>query len=101
MALVTVLDPLIFAFSYPKLIQLVRDKHYIDFNITMLNMLKSVTFIGFSCAAVVVLIAPFVFSWIDKTIYITNLPVLWVLLAVAMSYGLSDGASLWFVCFGP
>ena len=89
MALVTVLDPLIFAFSYPKLIGLVRDKRYLEFNITVLNMLKSVILIGLSCVGIVVLMAPFVFEWINKPLYITNLPVLWVLLAVAMSYGLS------------
>ena len=89
MTIVTVLDPLIFSFLYPKLVAFVRDKDVLNFKAKMALLFWSTLLVALVGVAVVVFVSPFIFDWIDKPEFSGNLPVLWILLVAAFFYGVS------------
>jgi O-antigen/teichoic acid export membrane protein len=69
MSIVTVLDPLIFSFAYPKLIRLITEKNHHGFKLAMVELAKSTLKTTLVAILLVSYLAPFIFVWIDKPFY--------------------------------
>lgn len=89
MSLVTVLDPLIFSFLYPKLVSSVSRGNFMGFKQTMGTLLKYTIMISSLGLVLLLLISPYIFSWLNVAIYSENIKVFWILLLTSFAYGMS------------
>ena len=87
--IVTVLDPLIFSFLFPKLVTLVREKDFLNFKVKMALLFWSTLLVAFVGVVLVASISPYIFYWINKPEFSENYLVLLALLIAAFFYGVS------------
>ena len=89
MSLVTVLDPLIFSFLYPKLINSIRNTDSLQFNKIMRYLFVATIIVSSAALLFIFVLSPYIFSWLDKSIYLENLNVFRLLLAASFAYAMS------------
>lgn len=88
MAIVNFMDPAIFSFLYPRLVSAWRQGHYVTYRRVLKELTISAVLASFCLAAACALLAPWVLRWTGRDIYLAQQPLLWVLLAVAVLYGI-------------
>ena len=89
MVTMSVLDPLVFSFIYPKLLRRVRAGDIINFRETMAELTKKTVRTIALIAIISILAAIFLFPTFLKEEYLDNLDIFWPLLAASIAYGLS------------
>ena len=89
MSLFSILDPLVFSFSYPKIINSIAKKNISNFNMLMKILAKKTIFFSTIFIFFVFFISPYLFMWLGNPIYSDNLNILMVLLAASYFYALS------------
>ncbi len=89
MTVVNFLDPAVFSFLYPRIVSAYRQGDLPLYQKLMREMTWST--IGVSLILVIILaaIAPFMLEWIGRAVYAEHLPLLWLLLAVAVTYAVA------------
>lgn len=89
MAVISVLDPAVFSYLYPRLVSAFRSGEYTQYRKLMRELLWSSAVVSIVAATMVGVLAPYVLSWVDKPVYTRHLHVLWLLLGMTVIYALS------------
>jgi O-antigen/teichoic acid export membrane protein len=88
MALMTVLDPAIFSFLYPRIVNAWRQQDRPTYRRLMRELAWSTVGLSVLLALLIAALAPYVFDWIGRPIYGEHQPLLWLLLAASAAYGI-------------
>lgn len=88
MAVLNIMEPAVFSFLYPKLVFARKQKDQVSY-LKIMNELFFTSISGsFFVAIFIALIAPKVFDWIGKPIYLQHIHILWLLLVMAFIYAI-------------
>lgn len=86
MAVVNLIDPMVFSFLYPRLVRAYAQGERETYRRLLKEMAWSAIGISAALSLVVALFAPLVFEWIGRPVYSKHLPLLWLLLITAVVY---------------
>ncbi len=87
-AIVNFMEPAIFSFLYPRLVSAWRQGQYETYRKVYRELSLSATLVGLGLATGCFILAPWVLQWTGKSIYVNQLPLLWVLLGMAIVYAI-------------
>lgn len=88
MAVISVLDPAVFSFLYPKLVAAHRQGDQVLYKKLMRELVWSSALVSLLVALGVGLLAPWVFDWIGKPLYAHHIHILWLLLLMSVIYAI-------------
>lgn len=88
MTVISVVDSGVFFFLYPKLVAAQRRGEQAEVRKLMQELAWSALTVRFMIGLMVGLLAPWVFAWIGKPLYVQHLHVLWLLLLMTLIYAL-------------
>lgn len=88
MSAINFLDPAVFSFMYPRLVNAYRSGDIEGYDLAMKELLWSTVGVSLLFVTLVAMLAPFVLQWIGNSVYMEHLSVLWLLLAVAFVYAI-------------
>ena len=86
MAIVNVMDPAVFSFLYPRLVEAYRKENYAQYDKIMREMLYTTLNLSVALGLCVYFFAPFVFDWIGKSIYSEHQSILLLLICTSIVY---------------
>ncbi len=86
MSVMSVLEPAVFSFLYPRLVSAYRQGDQTKYRQLMRELAYSAAGVSVIVAIAIAVLAPFVFVWTDKPIYTQHLPILWLLLGMTVIY---------------
>ncbi len=85
-AIINFMDPAIFSFLYPRLVSAWRQGQHEIYKRTFRELALSAILTSLGLALICATLAPWVLNWTGKSIYLNQLPLLWILLLVAVIY---------------
>lgn len=88
MSVISVLDPAVFSFLYPRLVAAYRQGDQAQYRQLMRELAYSAIGVSVLVAIVIAILAPFVFAWTNKPVYTQHLPILWLLLGMTIIYAI-------------
>lgn len=86
MAVISVLDPAVFSFLYPKLVAANLQNDTPLYNNLMRELFWSSTLVSAFIAIIVALISPYVLEWTGRSLYLQHIHILWLLLFMSFVY---------------
>lgn len=87
MAIMSVLDPAVLSFLYPRLVAAYK-QDIVKYRKIMRELAYSVTVVSLLLAILIGYLAPLVLHWIGKPIYIQYISILWLLLGMTVIYAI-------------
>ena len=87
-AIINFMDPAIFSFIYPRLVSAWRQGQHEIYKRTFREFALSSILTSLGLALICATLAPWVLNWTGKSIYLNQLPLLWVLLSMAVIYAM-------------
>jgi O-antigen/teichoic acid export membrane protein len=86
MAIVNVMDPAVFSFLYPRLVEAYSKGNYSEYDKIMREMLYVTLSLSVILGLCVYFLAPFVFDWIGKPVYSEHQSILLLLICASIAY---------------
>jgi len=87
LALINLMEPAVFSFSYPKIMRLYSLSRP-DYKIEFSRFLIASTLLSLLFCVATYLLMPYVFLWIDNKVYYENVDLLWMLLPAPVFYSI-------------